>query len=105
MKQAGLKSMGVNPKDITPETLDGMLKCCAVYIHRGQNFTVTSLNDSKHKVGSLHYKGRAFDIRTRDLKGITPHEMALHLKAQLGTAFDVVVESDPPHIHVEFDPK
>lgn len=101
--QAGLKNMGVNPKDITPETLDGLLKCCAVYIHRGQNFTVTSLNDSKHMPKSLHYKGRAFDLRTRDLKGIATHEMALHLKAQLGKDFDVVAEKD--HIHVEYDPK
>lgn len=95
--------MGVNPKDITPETLDGLLKCCAVYIHRGQNFTVTSLNDSKHMRGSLHYKGRAFDLRTRDLSGILPEVMKGKLEAVLGKDFDVVVEND--HIHVEYDPK
>lgn len=95
--------MGVNPKDITPETLDGLLKCCAVYIHAEQSFIVTSINDSVHSSGSLHYKGRAFDLRTRNLKGITPQGMALMLKGQLGKDFDVVVEKD--HIHVEYDPK
>ena len=100
---AGLKSMEVNPKDLTPQMLDGLLKCCAVYIHAGQGFTVTSLNDSKHSFKSLHYSGCAADLRTRDLKGITPEEMKVRLKDALGKDFDVVVESD--HIHVEYDPK
>ena len=65
---------------------------------------VTALRDGEHMQGSLHYDGRAADLRTHDL---TPEDRSnwfhmLNVRlAPLG--FDTVLEGD--HIHVEFDPK
>jgi hypothetical protein len=67
-------------------------------------FVVTSVNDGKHRQGSLHYEGLAFDIRTWALKTAADKEHALReLKRALGPDYDVILEAD--HIHIEFDPK
>ncbi len=84
----------------------------SVYSEVGSVLVVTSLNDSKHSSGSLHYTGRAVDLRTKHLQpgvlqGIrrdTVPAVFAKLRERLEPlGFDVVLESD--HIHVEFDPK
>ena len=60
---------------------------------------VTSGFDGKHSATSLHYKGLAVDLRTRDFTD----EWARYLRNALGSGWDVVVE--PDHIHVELDRK
>jgi len=54
---------------------------------------------------SLHPFGRAVDLRTYYFDSV---EIVLHvaqqLKNALGNAYDVKVEVNPPHIHVEYDP-
>lgn len=92
---------GVEIAVMQPALLEGILIAHEVYIKAGQPFTITSLTDGKHSAKSLHYKGRAFDLRTRDLKGATPQGMAMQLRAALPKNFDVVVEID--HLHVEAD--
>lgn len=86
----------------------------------GNTVFVTSANDSVHKDGSLHYSGRAFDLRTEPLPsgaarvgavmafGSEAREKEIRwwcqrIRAQLGDDYDVVQEID--HIHVEYDPK
>ena len=64
---------------------------------------VTSLRDGVHGPNSLHPKGLAVDIRSRDMGAKLPDVFRLlriHLEP-LG--FDCVLEID--HIHIEFDPK
>jgi len=70
--------------------------------------TITSGTDGHHGEDSLHYKGRAFDLRTWDRRGAQLGErtktiLVRCLKAKLGLGFDVV--SERTHIHVEYDPK
>lgn len=74
--------------------------------------TVTSLLDGTHNPGSLHPKGFAADIRTRDLN---PQQVQLFY-ADLYTyldkhGYDIVMESvgstpdtTAQHVHVEYDP-
>ena len=69
----------------------------------GRKAVITSGRDGKHKTNSLHYAGKAIDIRTRDLKKSLVQKLARALRSKLGGKFDVVVETD--HIHIEFDPK
>lgn len=72
--------------------------------HAGRRAVVTSCVDGVHHPGSLHYKGRAVDLRTRDLNALTTGAIVKDLKAWLTSqGFDVVLERD--HIHIEFDPK
>jgi len=52
---------------------------------------------------SLHYKGLAIDLRTRDLKSGVAEKLIRLLKEKLGRSYDIVLE--PDHIHLEYDPK
>ena len=64
--------------------------------------TITSCNDSKHMIGSLHYEDLAWDLRTRDLTKEEAKQWSRNLASHLGKEFQVILEKD--HIHVEFDP-
>lgn len=70
---------------------------------------VTSANDSTHGPNSLHYKGKALDIRTKHIKDeMTKLAIIKRIKSDLGPQFDVVYESagkENEHLHLEFDPK
>lgn len=70
---------------------------------------ITSANDSKHGEHSLHYKGKALDLRTKHIRdGITKTAIINKIKESLGPQFDIVFESvglDNEHLHIEFDPK
>lgn len=63
---------------------------------------ITSAHDGKHMDGSLHYVGRAIDVRTWACKG-HENDVIAKVKAKVGPGYDIVVEAD--HIHCEWDPK
>ena len=63
--------------------------------------TITSARDGVHMKNSLHYKGCAVDIRSRDMKN--PLLVSEGLNNILGPDFDVIFEGD--HIHIEYDKK
>ena len=93
---------GVSIKGLRPEALLGMILCDQIFKDEGWTFTVTSCTDSIHSEGSLHYKGLAFDVRTKTLSD--PPDTHLTLKAALAPlGFDVVLEKD--HLHLEWDEK
>lgn len=91
---------GLDISGIQPEMVFGVLVCASVFDDADQKFTITSVCDGKHMPSSCHYFGRAFDIRTRDLRGVLAGVIGSRLQEALGSQFQVVVESD--HIHVEF---
>ena len=69
-----------------------------------KELVITSVRDSQHHVGSLHYIGRAADLRTRDLSPVEQATFTQLLKVELDShGFDVILEAN--HIHIEFDPK
>lgn len=75
-------------------------------IHRvviGRDAIITAGTDGQHMAGSLHYRGRALDVRTRDLTPAKKQELRDALARGLGPGWDVIVE--PTHIHIEYDPK
>ena len=75
-----------------------------VYKLFGAACVLTSGTDGTHKEGSLHYKGMAIDLRTRDLTVDQRMGVFHYLRAILEPlGYDVVVE--PDHFHVEYDPK
>lgn len=94
--------LSVKAEGLKPEALLGMFIAKSVYeSYKEPVMVITSITDGKHKEGSLHYKGLAFDLRLP--RNIQPTIMANELRVALGSGFDVVLEAD--HIHVEFDPK
>lgn len=75
-------------------------------IHRvivGRDAIITAGTDGQHMTGSLHYRGRALDLRTHDIAPAKRLELRDALSRGLGPGWDVVLEST--HLHVEYDPK
>lgn len=96
---------GVDPRGIRSELVLALFVASGVYSRYGQELVVTSLNDSKHSYGSLHYSGAAADLRTHYFAEGVVEEVAKDLREALGDFdnFDVVVEKT--HIHLEYQPK
>lgn len=86
-----------------PGVVKIMLVAEDVYDDFGQEAVVTSLMDGKHKHNSKHYTGEAVDLRTFYFSTEEKEEVANILSDELGSDYDVVLESD--HIHCEYDPK
>ena len=74
-----------------------------------KNPTITSANDSKHKLQSKHYVNQALDIRSKDLSEQQKDQILEELKKRLNPiGYDVILEgrgSSWEHYHVEYDPK
>jgi hypothetical protein len=64
---------------------------------------ITSARDGIHSAKSLHYQGRAIDVRSNDLTADQRARLCNELRRALGAGFDVV--NEPDHIHIEWDPK
>ena len=100
---------GVDFNGVQPETIMGMLIVDRIMEQEGHIRCVTAILDGKHKVGSFHYAGLAFDQRTwADAQGTQlPHHekerLAALFRKLLGPSWDVVVEAT--HIHCELDAK
>lgn len=79
-----------------------------IYSKYGYECIITSANDSTHGPNSLHYKGKALDLRTKHLAMMHKSKVVQDIKGALGPQFDVVFEADGQaneHLHIEFDPK
>lgn len=101
---------GVRLTDMTPQILLAMLVTEQVYEEYGFEVVITSINDGTHSVNSLHYLGRAVDVRVRDPHGSWSMPGDIRVKVvdeitrRLGdNNYDIILESD--HIHEEYDPK
>lgn len=96
--------MKVKDNTVNIEGLDPVLKAALVemeyiYAKFHTELVVTSGKDGTHGKNSLHYEGKAVDLRTWNVLDA----LVKQLKAHLGPNYDVVLEKD--HIHIELDPK
>jgi hypothetical protein len=123
---------GVKLEGIAAELVAGLITAAGVYQRYGlDECVVTSITDGKHRTGSLHYIGRAADLRTRSFDMVVTfgrlgnpkpeptlveldafkHAVASTLRRSLPDDFDVIYEPTDStigrveHIHIEFDPK
>jgi hypothetical protein len=96
---------GASLEGVQPETLEAIAVAARVYAKHGiDTLVVTSGTDGKHMVGSLHYKGLAVDLRTRNIDPYVLHLIMRDLQKELAPrGYDVIFEST--HYHIEFDPK
>lgn len=91
---------GVRVLGLETEILLALMVARDLWSEQSQSLVVTSITDGQHKVGSLHYAGRAMDLR---LPTANKERMVEQLGIRLGGDYDVILEGD--HIHVEYDPK
>lgn len=95
---------GVDLRGLTPQMAVAYTIALDVYREKvGMVCVITSASDGKHGPNSLHYSGKALDLRMNSLRPEQIHPVYVALKTALGEQFDVVLESD--HIHVEWDVK
>ena len=95
-----VKDNTVNIVDLAPQLVMLLPVIDQIY-HDEYNteLVITSGKDGIHKQGSLHYEGKAVDLRIWNIWD----SLIARLKKELGPDFDVVLEKD--HIHLEWDPK
>ena len=86
-----------------PELVDGMLIAQTTLLKFGYTLVITAGSDGQHKEGSLHYRGYAFDLRTRDMRVQDIPTVVRDLRLYLAKDWQVVHEKD--HIHAEYDPQ
>lgn len=93
--------------DTHPRVLEALARAEAVFARWHFRVVVTSWADSVHKKDSLHYSGRAIDLRVHHVPEKFRDAVVSALATSLGPDFDVLWESkDSPneHLHVEYDP-
>lgn len=77
----------------------------SVFAKYGSATVITSSFDGVHKPGSLHDVGRALDFRLWYVDAARWDGLTRSLEQALGPEFDVVLEREKNHIHIEYDPK
>lgn len=101
--------MGVDLRGIHPVWGIAFPIIHQVFRDNGAQCIITSANDSTHGPNSLHYKGKALDLRTKHITNdLTKLSIVKKIKENLGSQFDVVYEAagqSNEHLHIEFDPK
>ena len=94
-----LKDNTVNVEDLIPEIRDRLPELDQVYEEFQTELVITSGKDGVHGKNSLHYEGKAIDLRTWNVLD----NLVKRIRVQLGAEYDVILEKD--HIHIEWDPK
>lgn len=80
-------------------------------LHRRINgdLMITSVQDGVHGEGSVHPKGDAVDLRTKNFPNVElKREFADRVKSRLGPKYDVILEDlngPNEHLHIERDPR
>ena len=93
---------GVLFEDIHSRIIETLPLIDRIYLSFGFNGVITSARDGKHMANSLHYVGKAIDLRTNFFSPLQRPEFHFELLSALGSDYDVVLEKT--HVHLEFDP-
>ena len=99
----GIKA-GVDLSNISPQMAIAHTITAEVMREHGRGCRITSGRDGEHK-HITHPLGQALDFGIRNLTEEDSKVLAQDLQAALKDQYDVVLEWDKAHIHVEFDPR
>jgi hypothetical protein len=93
---------------LAPQIVLAIMTALPVYEEAGATeLWVTSCNDSEHSPTSLHYLGRAVDLRTKNLPRNMRTQVAATLGARLESAMGFTVLFEDPdgsneHLHIQY---
>lgn len=94
---------GVSLQGVVWQLFEAAIKVESCYEALGHECVITSGTEGQHMNGSLHYKGKALDFRTRHVPVVQRQKLIKNIKSKLGPDYDVILEKD--HAHIELDPK
>ena len=100
-----VKDNTVNITAILPALVWALSVIDDVYESHQANAIITSGNDGTHSRTSLHYANAAVDIRMSNVPQNERQQVADQIKNRLGIDFDVILETNPLHLHVELQPR
>jgi conjugal transfer mating pair stabilization protein TraG len=100
---------GVRLDRIHAATVVGLQILVQIFSSMGiPELVITSAQDStEHKEGSLHYVGKALDIRSKALEPAQKRSILVAFNAAAGENFDFILEAEGlsrEHFHMEVDP-
>lgn len=103
--QIKLKDDSVSIKNLDPGLMLALPDIKSVFDFFGVHTVITSgcEKETVHMETSLHYKHKALDFRSRNIKPQYRDTAVRMFQFKLGGDFDVVLESN--HFHIEHDPK
>ncbi len=86
----------------------GLMVVASIFDRYGFDCVITSAVDGRHSTNSKHYKGFAYDLRSKHLPDLTTKRAILRdIKAELDEEFDIILEAvgqANEHYHLEYDP-
>ena len=94
---------GIKVIGIRPELLLALIVADGIYLKKGKELVITSINEGKHSVTSFHYSGNGVDLRTRYFSRSKQLKVVEELKGNLTADYFVKLESD--HIHLQYQPR
>lgn len=102
-----LKDRSVDTSCLVTSVTDPIIEAAhMVFGSLGYEVVITSACDGEHMQGSLHYEGKALDLRCSVAWGFSEADceaIAAMMQERLGEDYDVVWEGT--HLHVEYDPE
>jgi hypothetical protein len=94
---------GARTEGLKPPIVEAMLLLCVLFHEYEVDFVLTEGTGGRHKEGSLHGRGYAIDVRSRDFPQWQQPLVLDHIHKTLGFDYDAIQEID--HFHVEYDPE
>lgn len=94
---------GTEVRLLTTELLRGLI----AFAELAGELWVTSVNEGRHKPGSLHYVGKAVDIRSKAFVPDKKKALLAAFKEAYDQDYDLILESEGQpfeHFHLEYDP-
>jgi hypothetical protein len=91
---------GVDLRNLHISMRKALITCEKAYAKIGVTMRITSTGEGKHSIGSLHYYGYAFDLRTSNVPESRLNELHdLIRKGFEHTRYQIIKEKT--HFHVE----
>jgi hypothetical protein len=103
-----LKSHSIFLDNLHPVIWTALPMIEVIFDHLEKDVIITSARDGIHSTNSLHYAGRAIDLRSHHLSSSYKQLILIQLKITLGRDWDVLLENpgtSNEHYHLEFQPK
>ncbi len=98
---------GIRITGLQPEALRGLDLALDVFQDVDEDCVLTSGRGGRHGRHSHHYKGLAFDLRSKHLSAELKEQVLAALIAYLGSDYQIFLEGLGEiweHFHIEYDP-